>query len=369
MRSEKTKQEENDVFSQKLLGYKKLIDDDLAQYSRSLQKQTLLNYGVNSRIAVDAFVDMLSRGGKRLRGAMTMLAYEMSGGKDNQMIIKAARAIEIIHVYILIMDDINDRSTTRRGGPTVHYILKDYHHKNHLADDSLHFGESIAMNVALLGAHSAQSIMANLEVDESLRLKGIDSLNKSMVVTAHGQFNDVFNEVIAEVKAGQVDKVYEWKTAHYTFLNPLKMGMILAGAGEDELEAVAEFAMHAGRLFQISDDMLGTFSNELESGKSPLDDIKEGKQTLLVIKAVENSSKADGYFLRECLGKQNLSKTDFERCKQIIIESGSLDYSKQEAAKAEHMAEKALENMMPYWPIEGIEFLDELTKRLADRKN
>ncbi len=99
-------------------------------------------YGAYSRAAIESFVSILSRGGKRLRGVLTMASYEMLGGKDREMIIKAARAVEMIHAYVLMIDDIADRSDTRRGGPSAHKIMEEYHHANSLKTEDVHFGES-----------------------------------------------------------------------------------------------------------------------------------------------------------------------------------------------------------------------------------
>ena len=152
-------------FATQLKAYKGLIDADIAAYSRVVEKTTLQRFGVPARVEVDAFLSILSRGGKRIRGALTMLGYEMSGGTDQKMILQAARAVEMIHAYILIIDDIQDRSSLRRGGPTAHMMLADYHRQRRLSGDSAHFGMSVALNAANSGNHAAQAILANLDVD------------------------------------------------------------------------------------------------------------------------------------------------------------------------------------------------------------
>lgn len=361
-------QVQTEVFAKKLVQYKKLIDADITTYSRTIQNSTLQNYGANARVATDAYLEILARGGKRIRGALAMVGYEMMGGKNQKMIVQAARAIEMVHAYILIMDDIQDNSPVRRGGPTAHVVLTDYHQKNHLSGQSEHFGISLALNAMGIGNHAAQVIVANLDAPEELRLKALSILNQSIIVTAHGQTNDIMNEVSTNVTMRDVSNVLEWKTAYYTFLNPLTFGMVLAGADCSATDAVREYSLKAGRAFQITDDILGIFGTEFESGKSPLDDIREGKRTMLTLYALDHAERADKNFLIQMLGNQNLTQAEFERCKDILVESGALDFAKQEAKACVKAANESLDTQMIDWGQGGVDFLIGLTQSLIDRK-
>lgn len=361
-------QREIKVFTQKLGEYKKIIDTDIAKYTKTIQKTTLQNYGANSRIPTDAFLDLLNRGGKRIRGALAMAGYEMMSGEDKDMITKAARALEMIHVYLLIMDDIQDRSEYRRGAKSVHTSLANYHHNKHLSGNSEHFGVAMALNAMGIGNHLAQEIVANLDVPESVRVKALSCLNKSIVITAHGQTSDIVNEVNGEVTIQDVNNVLEWKTAHYTFLNPLTFGMVLAGADEKATGAVREYALNAGRAFQITDDILGTFGTEFESGKSPMDDIKEGKRTLLTLYALNNAEKADKNFLIQMLGNQKITQTEFNRCKDILVETGALEFANKEAEKCIEKAVVSIKEQNIAWSKDGVDFLVGIAHYLKDRR-
>jgi len=357
-----------DTFLSMLKEYKRVIDDDIAGYSKAVEKTTLQNYGSYSRVAADVFLDILSRGGKRIRGALVCLGYEMSGGKDLAMIVQAARAIEMIHAYFLIMDDIQDRSDTRRGAPAAHILLADYHRKHHLAGDAEHFGIALAMNAMGIGNHAAQMLLANLNAPEDLRIKSLSILNRTAIITAHGQTNDIMNQVVAQVSEDDVERVMEWKTAHYSFLNPLHVGMVLAGAECGDTTAITEYSMHTGKAFQITDDILGTFGTEFESGKSPMDDMCEGKRTLLSTYALEHTTDSDKNFLLQMLGNRHLTPAEFERCKDIISQSGGLEHAQQ---KAEEHARAALESLAAEkdrWSNEGVSFLSGLAQYLLTRR-
>ncbi len=355
------------VFQKKLTAYKTAIDEDIEAYTKHVQKTTLQQYGKNARMEVDTFLSILERGGKRIRGSLVMLGYEMSGGTNQQMILQVARAIEMMHAYILIIDDIQDRSIIRRGGPAAHIMLADHHEKHELAGDSDHFGVAIALNAALAGAHVAQMIIANLDAPEEDRLKVLSILNRTMMVTAHGQTNDIMNEVVAEVSLEDVERVMEWKTAHYTFLNPLHAGMVLAGADCHSTDAITDYAMHAGKVYQITDDILGTFGSEFESGKSPMDDTREGKRTLLTFYALTHVESADKNFLIHMLGNANLTPAEFHRCRDIIVESGALEYAQAEAATHMEQAIAALKREKSRWNQAGVQFLSGLTQYLLTR--
>lgn len=358
---------DTDVFTARLAEYKKLIDADIATYSKNLERETLQQFGANSRLEIDSFLSILARGGKRIRGALIMLSYEMCGGTDKHMITEAARALEMLHAYILIIDDVQDHSGIRRSGPTAHVLLGNYHRRHELANSSDHFGLSIAINGAISGSHAAQQILTQLKADPELKLKAINTINNTMVVTAHGQTNDIINEVVAEVSRQDIERVLEWKTAHYTFLNPLTVGMILAGAEDGSTKAITDYAMHAGKAFQVTDDILGTFGSEFESGKSPMDDIREGKRTLIIAHALENTNDENKNFLVQMLGNSRLTPVEFERCKDILIESGALEYVQKYAQKHVAMAIGYLEKHPSDWNESGVHFLRGLATYLLER--
>lgn len=355
-------------FGNRLGVYKTIINDAIAEKIKLLKTQTAEVYGEMPLEAVNAYCDVLSRGGKRIRGALAMVAYEMFGGTDTKMIAEAAAALEMMNTYILLADDIQDRSQVRRGGKTAHIILKDYHKKKHLGGDSLHFGEAVAINALLLAQHFAMNIFAGLNADAEVRIKAIENVNRCFIVTSHGQNLDIFSEAIGNVSLDDVNNVMEWKTAYYTFINPLQLGAILAGAADKDLAGLADYGLHAGRTFQITDDIMGTFSDETEMGKSPLDDIKEGKRTLLIVHATKNASKADAYFLETALGNQNLTAAEFEQCQKIIKASGALENA-QNAARIS--AKNALEVLHKHknWDKNTKLFLQELVQYLVERKS
>lgn len=352
----------------KLAEYKKAIDDDIAAYGKYVRKTTLEQYGKYILEAeTDVFLDMLSRGGKRIRGALVMAGYEMCGGRDRAMIVQAARVIEMLHAYMLIIDDIQDRSSLRRGKPTAHKVIEAYHVKNGFHGDPAHTGISLAMMSAIVGAHGAQAVLANLEADPELRLKAISITNRTLAITGHGQTLDIINELVDQPDEADIERVLEWKTALYTVINPLHVGMVLAGAGCESTDAVTPYGRFAGKAFQITDDILGIYGNEKELGKKPGDDIREGKGTLLVLYALKHTKPADKAFLKKCLGNPELTAADFEECKKIIKHCGALDHAQKEAAGQLESALASLDNVQGLWSQEGTDFLRGIARALQSR--
>jgi geranylgeranyl pyrophosphate synthase len=354
-------------FATQLAEYRAAIEDDIAAYAVRTRSSVAEQFGPYAELEVDTFLDMLSRGGKRVRGALVMAGYEMCGGYDRAMIVQAARAMEMFHAYLLICDDIQDRSKVRRGKPSAHEMLAAYHRKHKLKGSAAHAGVSLALNAALAGAHAAQTILANLNADPQLKLNAISITNRTLGITEHGQTYDIMNELVAEPSEEDVRHTLDWKTAQYSFVNPLHVGMVLAGAGCRETDAITPFAHHLGVAFQITDDILGVFGDEKTLGKSPMDDVREGKGTLLTVYALQHSNAEDASFLKKCLGNAKLTKTDFARCREIIENSGARANAQKLAAEEATLAARSFNESKHLWTADGIAFLEGLSAYLARR--
>lgn len=354
-------------FRRQLAAYKQAIDADIAVYSAHVADSTLDQYGQYPQVVADTYLEFLRRGGKRIRGALVMAGYELCGGKDQAMITRAATALEIIHAHLLIIDDIQDRSKLRRGKPTVHEALAAYHRQNHLKGDAMHAGISLALNAVLIGNSAAQMLLAGLSAPEDRRIKALGILNHTLIITAHGQTVDIMNEMTDKVSAQDIENALEWKTAHYTILNPLCIGMVLAGAECEDTNAIREYALHTGKAFQITDDIIGVFGDTEQTGKSSMDDIREGKRTILTQHALKVASVADRQFLEHCLGNDSLTEADFATCRRIIRDTGALESAQSLAREHIAAATQALDAQSARWQQPAVSFLHELTQSLLNR--
>lgn len=352
----------------KLAEYKNAIDKDITIYSKTLEKECLEKYNQTTHDIVGAYIDILSRGGKRLRGALTMHAYYMAGGKDEELAIKAARAIEMIHAYLLIIDDVADRSQTRRGGLAAHKLLKEYHQRQKLYGSDEHFGSSQAMHAALFGAHRAMEEITKLPIANEQKIEALQHLNSGLETTIAGQISDIYNEAIREVSEPEVRQVLTWKTAYYSFLNPLQFGILLAGQQMKEYKWLKSYALHIGLAFQITDDILGIFANEVESGKSTLDDLREGKVTLLVANTLKKANAKEKQQFLHSFGKYDITREEQQAIKKIMQNTGALKETKEmaenEAAKAIFALSEAPEDLQRY-----ARFLDGIAIYITNRSS
>lgn len=356
-----------DYFVTQLGRGKVLFDAVVEDYWKGKLNDIQKSYGDASWQAVSAYASVMERGGKRIRAALAETGYRMFGGHDEEVIKGMGLALEMVHAYVLVIDDICDHSDLRRGGPTAHKALEAWHHEAHLHGDPVHFGASMATLAAMTGLHESMLIIEDLPVSAERRIAAIKNLNHFIGITCHGQFNDIMNEATTTLDEKRIEDVLLWKTAYYTFANPLQFGAILAGAPPDMLEALMRYSMSAGRAFQISDDILGLYGDAKSTGKSPADDIREGKRTMLTVKALELAGKDDAAFLELQLGNANITPEDFERCKDIIRTSGALELAQKELERScDEAIIRAREGGLPDG--DAVRFLSGLAMYLMDRK-
>ncbi len=348
----------------KLAEYKHQIDQDI----KKLAKNVLYQYedDQKSLLTLKPFLDLLLAGGKRIRGSLVLAGYEMAGGLDKKLAYAYAQAVEMMHAYILMIDDIQDRSATRRGRPTAHVGLQDWHVKSQLLKDSGHFGISVALNSALSGAHLAQSVMLDaMDPKSPEAIKAASLINQTMLDTAIGQTGDILNEVDPNVSLQDVMDVIDRKTAIYTFTTPLKVGLYLAGVSSSQAEVVDAYCRNLGRAFQLGDDILGIFGDSKQTGKPSGDDIREGKITLLTYLALQADNSDN---LRKILSQQNPTAKDIDQARKIIISTGALTKVKKDVGNYIDAAQKDLTKInSEFSNKDAVDLLSSLASSLSER--
>jgi geranylgeranyl diphosphate synthase type I len=270
-------------------------------------------------------------GGKRLRPALMYYGYLAAGGKEKEKAIQTSVSIELIHAFLLIHDDIIDKDNMRHGVDTAHFHFSKIGKKYFPKKDNAHFGNSIAIIVGDMVGAMGNQIIFNSEFEPKNIIKALDRLQGIVSMTVIGQSQDIYIEYAGKASEKEILRMYKNKTAKYTIEGPLHLGAILGGADVELLESISRFSIPIGIAFQIQDDILGIFGSEKKIGKPVGSDIAEGKQTILVARALETGSAAQKKAIKNLLGKAKLTGKDIDEFRRAIIASGSLEYAQKTA--------------------------------------
>lgn len=250
---------------------------------------------------------LLDAGGKRLRPSALLLAAEAVGGKPEN-VLPAAVAIELVHNFTLIHDDIMDGADLRRGLPAVH---KKWGVSGAIvAGDALY---SKAFEILSCTKSEAERLVESLEL-----------MSKTCTDICEGQWMDMNFETRKDVKEEEYMRMVEKKTA-VLFATAVKMGALLSGANREVVRALWDFGRLTGVGFQIYDDVIDLITPEGILGKAQGGDIIEGKRTLIVIHALSKGVNI------EALGKSNATRSEVAAAITALKESGSIDYAMNKA--------------------------------------
>jgi geranylgeranyl diphosphate synthase type II len=210
---------------------------------------------------------ILSLGGKRIRPVMTLMACEMFGGNVEKA-MPAALGIEMFHNFSLVHDDIMDRAPLRRGKPTVH--------------------EKWGSNTAILSGDTMLVLAYDyfLRLDKPLVKPVLDIFSRTAREVCEGQEYDMEFETNQSVSIRDYLEMIRLKTA-VLIGAAFRIGGIVAGAGQQDLDLIYDFGIYAGLAFQLMDDLLDTYGDEKEFGKRQYGDIHTNKKTFLYLKALE----------------------------------------------------------------------------------
>jgi geranylgeranyl diphosphate synthase type I len=291
-------------FTQTLVALRAEINQAMQQYIDE-QKVHLAKDEVFLREAIEQVEKVVMSGGKRVRGILLIEGYLAAGGQDRAVVLRAAAGIEFLHAYLLIHDDIMDRDVLRHGQPTLHSVYQKFAKTSFVTDDSVHFGNSIALVLGDMVCAWGNDLVFSVDLPRENVQRAIRFLQQVVFATGAGQMEDMRIQYQAKATKDEVLALYQKKTAQYTIVGPLTMGALLAGEAA-KLEAFfAEFGNALGIAFQITDDLLGLSSSEAATGKTLAADITEGKMTYPMVVLLESLSATDAKKVRAILQKQS----------------------------------------------------------------
>jgi geranylgeranyl diphosphate synthase type I len=271
--------------------------------------------------------DLLDRGGKRVRPAITFLACECVGGTREEA-LGAAAAVELLHNMTLVHDDIEDNSELRRGKPCIHIIYG--------VPPAINVGDAMLIKVFEI-ANSSQ-----IPIDRCHRL--ISRVAKRAYDITWGQQFEFSMWKRKNFTENEVIRLLKNKTGALTGLST-EAGAIAGGGTELQIKLLGDFGETVGIGFQIIDDVLNVVGNVKEYGKEIGGDIREGKKTLLAAHLVRNAKPNERTAFTRLLGKKNITKLEIRKAILLYEKYDSIGYAKKEAQKYLHSALETLEKI------------------------
>ena len=299
------------------------LEKTINNYNANLSDNNpLINENINN-------FKILNSDGKLIRGTLVNIGYYLLKD-DYQYSNNLALAYEIFQTAILIHDDIIDKDDKRRGKETIHYTNYNKYIKISSNEEEIKdLSNSIALCMGDYGLYLSNKVISDNYKDNPNLGLVLSYFNETVLNTIKGELLDVIipfeskNDLISKnLLEDNIMDIYRLKTAYYTIIGPLVTGLLLAGADNNKIKEITNFGEKVGIAFQIQDDILGIYSNEL--GKVTGSDIKEFKQTILYSHTYNTDYKDE---LLKYYGSNNLDNNIINEVRDIFKKSSSLEYA------------------------------------------
>ncbi|MER6694909.1 polyprenyl synthetase family protein [Streptomyces minutiscleroticus] len=297
-----------------------------AVLNRFLTAKARPHAGAHQRYMAALLQDFLV-GGKRIRPLLCVTGFHAAGGQANTTeVIQLAASLELFQAFVLIHDDVMDASDTRRGRPSVHRVLdQEFRRMRTDCDDrtAQRFGTAGAILLGDLALTWSDELLHAAAVHGTRRTAVLDHLDRMRTEVMIGQYLDLRATGDKHTSVEDTLTVIRYKTAKYTVERPLQLGAALAGADTPVLEACSAIGIPLGEAFQLRDDLLGVFGDPAQTGKSCLDDLREGKSTTLLALALADADPAQAARLRALVGDPRLDLEGAEEVRDIFTATGA----------------------------------------------
>jgi len=303
------------------------IELELASFARQFGQPPLSAIPPRHR---DAILSFVLRKGKRLRPMLFLTCYAGYSPMEVANLYKAAVSLEFLHAFILVHDDIVDGSRLRRGAPSMHALFDEEIRQSHSARFS---GEDVAMIVGDMLYAVGINMFLSVDAAADRKQRALEYLTLAAIYTACGELKELFDTLAPPMEATtrDISQSSQWKTAYYSFACPMVTGAILAGAGDDDVKALREYALSVGLAFQIQDDIDDLTNGDPEGDDvSVLDDLREGKVTLPVWYALHHGARRDRDALAKLIAGGKTSRRDLLAARSIVLRAGGLAYARNE---------------------------------------
>ena len=264
----------------------------------------------------------------------------MAAGGDpaDDRVVDAGAALELLHAFALVHDDVMDGSDTRRRQPAVHAEFRAAHERNDWRGEARRFGEGVAILVGDL-AHTYAEVALGEVAPRTRAL-----WQELQVELVAGQYLDVLRTAAGGADEGQARRIARLKSGRYTVEQPLRLGASLLDerrthAQAERLDAqLVAIGAPRGMAFQLRDDVLGVVGDPARTGKPVGDDLREGKPTAILALAGERARGAQRRLL-DRVGAPDLTEDEVAALVEVVVDTGALGAVEAEVAR---LADEAL---------------------------
>ncbi|HWB73229.1 MAG TPA: polyprenyl synthetase family protein [Egibacteraceae bacterium] len=319
-----------------------LLEAFLDERVRELARVDACLERVGSEVA-----DLVRAGGKRLRPAFVYWGYRATGAGHCDAVLTAGAAVELLHTFALIHDDVMDGSLRRRGRPTVHEALAAAHTAEALGGEPRRFGLSGAILAGDLAFVWADQLLDGAGIPAGALQQARRVFTELRIEVMAGQYLDLRLAGLAGASEADSLRVSLLKSGRYTVTRPLQLGAALGG-GDSALDAAFRaFGDAVGVAFQLRDDVLGLFGEPEHTGKGALEDLREGKRTMLMLRALRLAAAPERAELTAILGNPCVGEAEAARARRIVADCGALASVERTVTEHQQRGRRALAAVGP----------------------
>ena len=301
-------------------------------------------------------------GGKRIRPSMCLRGWVAAGGRraDHGFddLLQVATALELLHIFALIHDDVMDESVSRRGRPSVHTLVAQLHLHSGGRGSAARFGDSIAVLVGDLAHAEADHLVTTLP-------PALRRIWRVLVIElVRGQSRDLTGSAAGRRDLDHARQVAQMKSGCYTVWRPLQLGAAAADAGADTVAVLRTYGDEVGEAFALRDDLLGVWGDPARTGKPAGDDLLSGKPTV-ILSLAHDLLHGTARQVLDRVGTPELSPADVVFLQDALRAGGVVDAVEMRISAHVHAAVAALAaaDLDP----EGVAGLTQMAHRIAWR--
>ena len=300
----------------------------------------------NPKKLYDAAEHLISHGGKRLRPYMVMKSCQILGGKISQS-MPAAGAVEMVHNFTLVHDDIMDNDEMRHGVPTVHKK----------------FGMPIAILAGDVLFSKAYQVISKSKLSANSTNQLVSRLAKACVDVCEGQLLDVKMADERKIPTQSEYITMIGKKTAALFDVSCAMGAICATQKIKDISNLSSFGRNLGIAFQITDDLIGVMGNPKITKKPVGNDLREGKKSLPILMAIKLAKGKDKKIILKAFGNSRATKKNLNDAVNVIRSLGIEENVRNQALRYAEKAEKSLAKYSGSAKNELVTLLDFVVKR------